>query len=511
MKLLLILTLSLLASCRFLLTDIFEVRSHSPSETAITDTSLKVVSLDFSTDAEQTSLEEAFSFTSEGVEIPGQFQWHNARSLSYRLLHPIEGGKVYTIKVSAQAEDINGNSLKREFIHSFSTKKTEGRPNLIRVEPENHSDIDDVNQKIVLHFDKGMTPSSISDNFTISPSVPGYFSWDSEKRIFSFNPASPYEWQKTYSLTLNAATEDSDSWTLGVEHNWSFYMGSDKSAPEILLVSDETETHSITRDNTDDNQLTITGNWEKNRNVLLQFSEAMNRDSVEAALKIAPEAAFSLSWTSSNQKDRLLISWDEFLVYNTIYSITISESAKDAHGNSLPSRNAYHFQSNGSGSKPPRLMKLVYTKEAKTNPLRQVVLFDRETPANTKTEFRFSDDDEAADGSPLKVYFDYYFDLANSAYIDRFSFMENFAILPQSSSLTFTPVNIIAQYSSTVPNYKGQPALSNGYVLVRLFGDMNDSTTATGMVDFKIYTDFKDTLGNTMSEEWYRQIYDRDN
>lgn len=487
-----------------------EVINWSPMASILTDTSNISIEISFSADPNKTSIEEAFSLTSDGIEIPGIYYWNNSNTLQYNLFHDLSPGHNFILKVSTQAEDSLGNSLREDFSHRFSTKKTTSRPILLSYEPYNFSAIDNPYQEIILNFDKSMSPESIVDQFAISPSVTGYFTWSVNQKIFTFNPSEPYSWQKDYIVTLSENTQDSDGWTLGYEHQSHFHHGLDQTPPNIIRVTDELETNFIVRDNPDHPVISITQGWEKNWNILIQFSEAMNRQSVESALTIEPQCHWAYQWSSNSQGDQLLLEWEESLEYGKTYSLRISDSVKDFYDNNFRESQTYHFQVNGASSKPPELKRLVYISDAL--PYREEILYDKDNPVENNVEYLFSNIDEASEGGPIIVFFDFYFDIADSAYISQFSFMENFTILPQNGALTFTPLNIIAQIDATIPDYGGStpPNLLDDFLVVRIKGEMADSDTAIGMVEFKVYKDFGDTLENKMTEDWYWQIFDLD-
>ncbi len=488
-----------------------EITNWSPEVNNLTDTSSISIMVSFSVNPVKTSVEEAFSLTTEGVEIPGTYNWLNGSTMEFNLLHNLELGHDYILKVSTQAEDSLGNSLDEDFIHLFTTKRTLNRPILLDQFPNDFSTIDDKYQGIVFTFDKAMNTESIVKNFTISPSIAGYFTWSSNKQIFTFNPAEPFTWQEDYVVSLASETRDDDGWTLGYEHVSNFHLGLDQTPPDIIQVSDETEANIISREDPDDPLITITQDWEKDRNIVIQFSEAMNQQSVENSLSIEPQCSWTNQWSSTAQGDQLLIEWKEALEYDTTYSLKISDSAKDFYDNSFADNQTYHFQANGLSSKPPEIQRLVYIKESGIAPLRQEILYDRNSPVENDEEFIFSNTDELVDGSPLNVYFDFYFDIADNAHINQFSFMENFAILPQNGALTFTSTKIIAKIDTNTPSYTGTPPdFIDGYLIVRVEGKIVDPDSAVGMVEFKVYKDFEDTLGNKMTKDWYWRVFDID-
>ncbi|WP_028975362.1 Ig-like domain-containing protein [Spirochaeta cellobiosiphila] len=492
-----------------------EVTDWSPKQTSITDNSNIDIYVGFSKAPKKTITEEAFSLTYDGIEVPGRKIWKDDKTLRYNLYHPLEDGRDYILKVSTNAEDKDGNSLKQDFSFRFSTKISQNRPKVLGINPSPFSTVNDSLSPITISFDKSMNYTSVIDSFSISPSVSGYFTWDKNQQIFTFNPKEEYKYQEEYTVTLASSLEDKDKWNIGYDFTSSFNVGIDTIYPQISAVSDSTNSFFMRLENEEDDEFTVTRDWEVNRDIYIQFTKSMDRNKTKNSLVIEPQTAYDITWDHNTNGDVMIIEWKEPLKYGTIYTMRITNSALDIYNNSLVKTAVYNFESNGHSSIPPELIKLVYIKEPMTNPFREEVLYNKNTPSENKVDFIFSNKDEINDGSPLKVCFDFYFSLADDAYINLFSFMENFAVLPQDSALTFTPTKVIAQTDTTVPDFGGSisPILtdSNGtYIIARVYGNIDDSDIDVGMVDFKVYKDFEDTLGNKMSEDWYWQVFDKD-
>jgi parallel beta-helix repeat protein len=67
--------------------------------------------------------------------------------------------------------------------------------------------------------------------------------------------------------------------------------------------------------------------------IVVEFSEPMNTESVENAISIMPNSDYSFSW--SNEDKTLTITFSESLDYMTLYQISIGTSAEDLAGNGL--------------------------------------------------------------------------------------------------------------------------------------------------------------------------------
>jgi parallel beta-helix repeat protein len=75
--------------------------------------------------------------------------------------------------------------------------------------------------------------------------------------------------------------------------------------------------------------------------IIIEFSESMDVESVASAIIISPDITYSLLWADSNRT--LTIDTSENLSHKTLYSIFITTSAKDPSGNSLENQYGFSF------------------------------------------------------------------------------------------------------------------------------------------------------------------------
>lgn len=74
--------------------------------------------------------------------------------------------------------------------------------------------------------------------------------------------------------------------------------------------------------------------------IIIEFSESMDMESVASAIFMSSDITYSLLWTNSNRT--LTLDLSEPLSHETLYSISITTNAKDLAGNSL--ENQYNFK-----------------------------------------------------------------------------------------------------------------------------------------------------------------------
>jgi DNA-directed RNA polymerase subunit RPC12/RpoP len=90
-----------------------------------------------------------------------------------------------------------------------------------------------------------------------------------------------------------------------------------------FIFRKDTMPPSIESSSISDNDVNI----EVNSQIVIEFSEPMDTESVESAISISPFTEYSSSW--SNDNTTLTITCNDLMEYETLYQVTISTKAKD--------------------------------------------------------------------------------------------------------------------------------------------------------------------------------------
>ena len=110
-----------------------EVKNFYPEEHTV-DTDIDWVYVEFSQDMDKISAENAFSISENGAVFPGYFSW-DARKLVFHPYRPFRKKAFYRFSVSERAEDSFGNSLLKDFSHSFRTGEFTAFPSVLCTDP----------------------------------------------------------------------------------------------------------------------------------------------------------------------------------------------------------------------------------------------------------------------------------------------------------------------------------------------------------------------------------------
>jgi len=195
-------------------------------------------------------------------------------------------------------------------------------------------------------FSESMDNQSAMDSFTYNVGLivysksNGTWAWNPDNTVFTFTPNSPFQVQKTYTVTLNSNVARG----LGDNHLDGNKNGIPEGGPAddvmwqftTVQVNDAipptVQTVSPGRDATDVPKTTA---------VVVTFSEAMDKLSVQQAIQVSEgEVAYNFNWPDNRTVSFSLIP---NLLLGTPYTITIVNTASDLVGNHMFSNYVWTF------------------------------------------------------------------------------------------------------------------------------------------------------------------------
>ena len=169
-----------------------------------------------------------------------------------------------------------------------------------------------VTTKITLTFSEAMNTSSAQSAFSTFPGTTGSFSWSG--KIMTYTPDSNLTYNTTYNVIIGTGAMDLAGNSLLAPFEWNFTtMAPDLTNPTII---DNSPT------GTDVSLATM---------ISVNFSEAMDKASVQSSFSTTPATNGSFSWSGNTVKYILASN----LNYGTTYSVTIGSDAKDLAGNNM--------------------------------------------------------------------------------------------------------------------------------------------------------------------------------
>jgi len=181
---------------------------------------------------------------------------------------------------------------------------------------------------IEIEFNNDVNRTDIEDNFSISGTgdLSGNFQWISSRR-FRFTPSDPVTETGRYVMEIPRNVRDKDENIMDTDFISEFYIGSDFTPPSVIS-SDPPFTNGAV------NGIAL------DYNITVNFSKCMNRESVEKAFSITPDASGYFVWSENVPGltgSRITYRLSSTLSFGKLYTFGISKSAMDTAGNSLSS------------------------------------------------------------------------------------------------------------------------------------------------------------------------------
>ncbi len=197
---------------------------------------------------------------------------------------------------------------------------------------------------VTVDFSEPMDRERTEGAFSLTSSegmVAGSFRWENDDRRLVFLPELPLANGRYYTVRVTTAARDRAGNALTVEYLSSFLVGDDLAPPEVVAISPENLTRAFPLDGV----------------IRIEFSEPMDRMSVERGVRFTPSIPGTFVWTSDT-----VVEYRPFapLVFATDYQITISTACTDLAGNGLLATVESFFTA-GDEFERPRITSLVDT------------------------------------------------------------------------------------------------------------------------------------------------------
>ncbi|TAL34408.1 MAG: hypothetical protein EPN93_11840 [Spirochaetes bacterium] len=202
-----------------------------------------------------------------------------------------------------------------------------GQPTVRSVSPANNAVNIPGGAEIVVRFSKEMDRVKTAEEFSLSTTegeVYGYFSWEDGGTTMRFQPRTPLD-GTLYTVSVSTGAEDMDGNDLEKEFSSVFYVNTDSQRPAILSYDPANDSLGIS----------------PLANVNVNFSEPVDLDSIYSAITLTPSVEGTFQWNPAHTS----ITFDPLyeLEYGTTYTATVSDSLRDANGNSLQESLSFNF------------------------------------------------------------------------------------------------------------------------------------------------------------------------
>ena len=222
-----------------------KVLSTTPKKNAIEVPVDTVIEVMFSNPMDESSVEEAFTFTHEDTNVTwdafdGNVSWKDeSKIMTFKPSFVLEYNMIYTLKIEATAKDKKGITLDgnknnlpegvdTDDYQSYFTTVPEP-PRVESVEPSDGLTDVAIDADIVITFDKSMNKGSVEKAFSYTykgsdesyDKSDGSIEWTNYDKVLTFNPDLDFEEGERYTVTIDDSAKDEDG--IAFEgYEWSF-------------------------------------------------------------------------------------------------------------------------------------------------------------------------------------------------------------------------------------------------------------------------------------------------
>ncbi|MCB1159742.1 MAG: Ig-like domain-containing protein, partial [Leptospiraceae bacterium] len=312
---------------------------------------------------EESSVLRSFSIQ---PAVKGIFKKESADTFSFFPTESLVTFQQYKLQFSTEAKDLSGKNLRENFSFSFITGDGTGsmdvtNPSLISVRADAERDPGSCDGKaemdllsndaaddicsfnlnevlkgpiITFQFSEEMNKDSVLQALHISPSVSGNINWLSSSSL-EYRIDKPLQQGIGYEIELTKDAKDIKGNPLNQDFYKLFRVSEYKLSPKVISITGKTA--SLSDCNKDlytlktlNTTTPVSGFCTKeNRSFLFDFSEDMDKLSLESYLKLSPFIPLNFTWISAQE---LEIKPATELQYGQIYSFRLSSEIKDIQG-----------------------------------------------------------------------------------------------------------------------------------------------------------------------------------
>ncbi|PKA04284.1 Ig-like protein [Leptospira ellisii] len=316
------------------------------NEQTITDPRA-AISISFSRDMNKTFTESAVSLRSSQASISGSYSWIGSTLYFQPSVALAEPG-IYTLTVSkSQAEDAGGKNLVEDYILRFNYNADTIEPTLLGSFPSNGAVGVQTNSHITLRFSKPMNVNLVLTEVTTNPSIP--FNLPAtivspDRTTFEFIPVQPLTFGTTYSVTVPNSIKDSIGNALLQTYRIGFTVGDDFIQPVLTGIRSTTVADFLL------NEFIPVDNLRKTDQFMIDFSEPIQPSTLLTGITFNPSAPFTITENSAGTNRSFIITPNSDLAATQTYQIQVTNTIKDAQGNSLMKTYTYNVNINNQQS-----------------------------------------------------------------------------------------------------------------------------------------------------------------
>jgi uncharacterized protein YfaS (alpha-2-macroglobulin family) len=272
-----------------------QVLKHTPGDASLGTNKRPSIVITFSREMDAASVESSFQIS---PALDYSFYSESPTEYRFSLLEDLEAETRYQMTVDTNAHDTDGIALPEEYRFEYWVEGLQ----YSLITPT----VPGSKAAIVLRFNYPVDQESVEDSLIFDPPFPGDWTWNSRSTELSIQPHEAPSPDSEIAISFSLPVRSTDGGILPAPATQSF-----RTPPPIL-------SHFPKRGDYGDYPEQIS----------IEFSEAMNKESVEAAFQISPNAPGYFRWTENTLQYTLLTTLTPY----TDYSITLDPGIRNAAG-----------------------------------------------------------------------------------------------------------------------------------------------------------------------------------
>lgn len=248
----------------------------------------------------------------------------------------------YTATISTGVRDVAGNPIAAAYSWTFTTGTTTDTtaPTVSATIPMDTSSGVSLNSNIAATFSEAVNAATItSTSFTLmqgASAVPGTVTYVGTTA--TFDPTSNLVASTTYTATVTMAVKDFANNALSTNKVWTFTTGTttDTTAPTVSSTTPLNAASSVGI----------------NSNILANFSEAMDASTLSTSTFSLMKGSVAVSGVVDYVGTTATFNPNIDLAASSVYTATVTTSAKDLAGNALASNQVWSFTTGAASANP---------------------------------------------------------------------------------------------------------------------------------------------------------------
>lgn len=286
------------------------------------------VTVEFSSDVNSESIKNAFSLICNKENVNGIFQFMG----KYMIFFP-EGGikenSDYELCINCYAESNKGISLDEIFYYAFSTKSEKSSPFVIDFFPRDNEILEDQPEYFYIRFSNSIERNSFDSSFSITPYIDFVESFEENGRVIKLFPKKDLKKGVDYSIKIKGSLKDCCNNYLGMDHQFSFKCGYDKTIPNFLIYKEEEGNKQYFQESPIENHC-----LKHEEKLIIEFSKCLSIENISPYIEIYPfDTKFEIE-SDRHHKNAFSISINSSFDKKII--MTVKKGIADLYGNETP-------------------------------------------------------------------------------------------------------------------------------------------------------------------------------